>query len=259
MEVLCIPESIGMNEPFHTTIRWCLQRPRRHHVTFDLLDMNEKVYLGGGEGLTPEGETQCGVHTFLVNGLNADSDDIMWKYFITPVFGSEEEGDEWTEPFPNMIAETGIEFQPEYNGLVGDCEVVEDEFWNLEPDQDSIEFNQISECLVPGMPWEVSVDVHLENHETADLHVNLQIGTGADVYLGDNDIYLNGKVFEVEQNGGNMYWRRFVARFSAVDTMQVEDYETPYISAFMVPSGDVYEEGWDIIDQEFTLNIQKCQ
>jgi hypothetical protein len=50
--------------------------------------------------------------------------------------------------------------------------------------QDGIDFNVLPQCFQPGEDWTIQVSTHLETAMTADLHCNLQIGSGGDVYLG---------------------------------------------------------------------------
>jgi hypothetical protein len=66
---------------------------------------------------------------------------------------------EVTDPFPNMVGETGIDKQPSYDGLIDDCPVVPDRFWNREATgvQDSIEYVTLPACITPGAPWSVQV------------------------------------------------------------------------------------------------------
>jgi hypothetical protein len=53
------------------------------------------------------------------------------------------------------------------------------------PPQDGIDFPVKPACLTPGEAWGIIVRTHLESVDTADLHGNLQIGTGGDDYLGE--------------------------------------------------------------------------
>jgi hypothetical protein len=67
--------------------------------------------------------------------------------------------DEVTDPFPNMIGETGINIQPSYDGVIDDCPIVPDRFWNREPTglENSIEFVTLPKCITPGAPWSIEV------------------------------------------------------------------------------------------------------
>jgi hypothetical protein len=62
-----------------------------------------------------------------------------------------------------MVGETGIDKQPSYDGLIDDCPVVPDRFWNREATgvQDSIEYVTLPECITPGAPWSVQVSAVL--------------------------------------------------------------------------------------------------
>jgi hypothetical protein len=47
MILTCLPKGVKYGEKFHATVRWCIQRPRRWHLTFDMLDMKTKQYYQG--------------------------------------------------------------------------------------------------------------------------------------------------------------------------------------------------------------------
>jgi hypothetical protein len=51
MILTCLPKGVKYGEKFHATVRWCVQRPRRWHLTFDMLDMKTKAYYQGAGAL----------------------------------------------------------------------------------------------------------------------------------------------------------------------------------------------------------------
>ncbi|KAG5190837.1 hypothetical protein JKP88DRAFT_251954 [Tribonema minus] len=177
MQIMCIPQQVGAGDVFHVT------------SSVNLLDMTTKQYYTGS-GTQPNQPYQCGEHTFQAT-FNANykagttTYDIMWKWFVTPFWGSLDANTQYYDPFPNMLAESGINKQPTYGPLQGDCVPVPDRWWNLPPtgEQDGIDFVTIPQCIVKGKAWTIEVKVHLESALTADLRVNLQIGTGGDMYL----------------------------------------------------------------------------
>jgi hypothetical protein len=69
LQVMCLPTSIDPGEPFHAVVRWCLQRPRRFHITFDALDMNTKEHYGGIGACTRITRAWVGVHTRYANNM----------------------------------------------------------------------------------------------------------------------------------------------------------------------------------------------
>ncbi len=157
LQVVCMPTSIPVGATFHTRVRWCLQRPRRYNVNFDLLDLgygkdffvNDEVKNDPTEAENPAylytmedfplGYSQCGEHTFELEldieptkylpgedpPAGAPMYNVMWKFFIAPRWGGGADGvGELHDPFPNMLSESGVPAQPIYTDggeVVGDC------------------------------------------------------------------------------------------------------------------------------------------
>ncbi|KAG5181218.1 hypothetical protein JKP88DRAFT_261116 [Tribonema minus] len=246
-QVVCLPTSIAIGAPFHTRVRWCLQRPRRSHLVVDTLDVNTKEWYGG-DGYTPEGEWQCGEHTF-EQTMNAVPDpatgeyNVLWRYFVTPVWGDGRYDIREEEPYPNAIAATGIDRQPLYDGLVDDCGLRPDRLVNFPPTgvQDGIDFPYTPYCIQPGEPFFVAVFTHLLSAPAADLHVNLHIGTGPDKYLGPDDIFVAESVEFGIPRDVDAIWSRHLARFTGRATAMLVGYSTPYLTAFLVPAGSTFD------------------
>ncbi len=173
LQVICMPTSIPVGATFHTRVRWCLQRPRRYNVNFDLLDLgygkdffvNDEVKNDPTVADNPAypytleefplGYLQCGEHTFELNldieptkyppGEDPPADapmyNVMWKFFIAPRWGGGADGvGELHDPFPNMLSESGVPAQPIYTdgGEVvndGNGNMVKEStvYWNLPP------------------------------------------------------------------------------------------------------------------------------
>lgn len=279
MDVICSPQGVEVGTPFHTTIKFCLQRARKWNMTFGLLTMDTHSWLGGTgyELQNKDGDsliTQCGIHTFEYTMSEADFGtndqmaaigDYMWKYFITPVWG--QPGEEVTDPFPNMLAECGIPVQPVYGTASGDCPVRENVSWTAKKTrpQDAINYYMIPQCMTPGQPWQISVETHLESKPAADLHFNLQIGTGADKYLGVADIFVDEfVVYGYAKNGPwgyGKYWTYTNATFTAEATANITNGDLPYIATFFTPAGQQYgsvKTGYTFLEREFFLHVELC-
>lgn len=305
LQVMCIPEGVDVGAPYTVTIRWCLQRPRAHHVNFDLDDrLGTKQYFGGrgitvdpvGEGYTleefPLNWVQCGEHSFQMEEFTGQLTsagtgvfDIMWKFFSSPIWGSEEEGQEPdNDSFPNMLAETGIPKQPTYNqGVVNDCVPVPTRYWNLPPtgEQDAIDFPVIPvDCVVEGQPLAIKIRTHIESMKAGDLHVNLMVGTGGDVYLGPDDIYIGeSNVYGIQAEDVANYWEEgYWTDHEIVFDAQTTDVMTNplvqewadknpgkvvqiYVTGFLVPEGDSFYEldpdtGDFVLDEEGNMVVK---
>jgi len=286
LQVMCIPEGVNVGDKFNAVVRWCMQRPRSYHVNFDLLDrLGTKNWFNGlGETIDPWGEgysaeefpmnwAQCGERTFNIEfdaeltSAGTGIIDVMWKFFVAPMWGPNQ-SEEWSDndPFPNMLAETGIKAQPVYNqGLINDCEYKPTRYWNLPPTgkQDAIDFPWIPlNCVKPGQAFGVEISTHLESIKRADLHVNLMIGTGFDKYLGPNDIYLGEsnvyglKANKVADYWVDGYWTKHNIVFDEATTNNIlyspavlawqEDNPGKelqvYVTAFLTPMGDSFYE-----------------
>eukprot|EP00611_Tribonema_gayanum_P020769 TRINITY_DN3869_c0_g1_i1.p1 TRINITY_DN3869_c0_g1~~TRINITY_DN3869_c0_g1_i1.p1 ORF type:complete len:277 (-),score=63.54 TRINITY_DN3869_c0_g1_i1:265-1095(-) len=230
--------------------------------------MNTKEWYGG-DGYTPEGEWQCGEHTF-EQTINAVPDpvtgeyDILWRFFVTPVWGDGRYDIPEEEPYPNAIAATGIDRQPLYDGLVDDCGARSDGLVNFPATgvQDGINFTYTPYCIQPGEPFFVAVFTHLLSAPVADLHVNLQIGTGPDKYLGPDDIFVAKSVEFGIPRDVDAIWSRHLSRFTGRATAKLVGYSTPYLTAFLVPAGSTFDPsipgGWPILEREYFLNLQFC-
>ncbi|KAG5190828.1 hypothetical protein JKP88DRAFT_205172 [Tribonema minus] len=279
LQVMCMPKSVQPGDTFHITIRFCLQRPRRWHLAFGLLDLNSKQYYGGAGAGVLDTRAQCGEvtfeHTFDAKkspGLGIF--DLMWKFYIVPNHGMD--GFYVEDTFPNMLGEAGVDQQPNYLAPLDkkmDCPNKEMQQWNLPPTgfQNGIEYTIIPKCFQPGQPWFVLVDTHLETMDEADLHCNLQIGSGGDVYLGPEDQYVTEtNVYNLQANPktGSWasvppgYWTTHPILFTAAQTALVQPDTPVYLACFMVPPGAAYNpgfpEGWFFLDREFYLNMQFC-
>ncbi|KAG5190843.1 hypothetical protein JKP88DRAFT_175213 [Tribonema minus] len=250
VQVMCIPDSITPGKDFHTTVRWCLQRPRAFHGSFDIIDRDTKDPYGS-TGFTPGGAYQCGEHTYTQNvKAVTPQPDLMFKFFLQPVWGPPDLNS--YDPFPNVIAEVGLNKQPDFGALVNDCAPVPTRVWNVAPtgQQNGIDFPKLPDCVTPGEPWSIRVNTHLETEDAADLRVNLQIGTGADKYLGAKDIYVGeSNVYGVLSNPvatkwsdlPPKYWTSHDIEFTSKQTELVNKGDNIYIAAFMVPKGEVYD------------------
>lgn len=274
LENTCIPTAVGVNASMHTTVRYCLQRPRLYDGTFVLLDRISKEYFTG-TGFKSNGTQQCGEHTytldsFAVKPASATNQtyDIMWKYFFLPVWGSATNRTQ--DKFPNMLAEAGIAAQPPYTGLVDDCPVKPDYEFVLPPTgkQDAINFaSPLPGCVTPGKPWEINIQTHLETVKQADFRVNLQIGTGGDVYLGPDDIYVaESNIYGVKGVNASRYnytspgyYSTQKIKFTANQTALLNPTDKVYAAAFFVPANSTFGTGWEVIEREFYLEMQFCQ
>ncbi|KAG5192729.1 hypothetical protein JKP88DRAFT_347293 [Tribonema minus] len=284
MQVMCVPKAVEKLDKFHTTVRFCLQRPRKWHLAFGLLDMKTKAYLGGeGFGIVDE-EWQCAEHTFEhvflapkdlpdpattkpYPNLTPSKLDLMWKFFAIPNWGTG--ADDYVEDtFPNMLAEAGIDIQPNYLKPLtpeGDCPIKPTRFWNLPPtgEEDGINFSVIPPCLAPGEEWTIVVDTHIESVPMADLHVNMQIGSGGDVYLGDADVYVTeSDIFGLDKNTPGRKWTQNVVTFTKAQTKLVTRTDKVYLATFLVRPNSQYNKkvpgGWHFIDREFYLKVEFC-
>jgi hypothetical protein len=275
MEVMCYPESIQVGQEFHITVRFCLQRPRKWHLTFGLLDQVTKKYYGGeGTGIV-DTRSQCAevtfLHTFLADEEVDGTIDLMWKFYTITNHGTPPEYLE--DIFPNMLSECGVPQQPDYTTpMVDDCPDTGDmRVWNLPPTgmQDGIEWTDLPLCFTPGEDWTTIVDTHLESVPVADLHCNLLIGTGGDVYLGEADVYVtetNAYLLEanpVTDDWDNLpedYWTKNTIVFTGEQTALVEPGTNVYLACFLVEAFAVYDDvtGWDYLDREFFLRMEFC-
>lgn len=313
LQYTCLPKQVSVGSVFHVTTRWCLTRPRHYHFSFDLLNRGGGVYPDGSHtpktffnslGFTPDlGDDmrwgQCGEHTTELT-FQATKDpveqiyDVMWKFFITPVV-YEESG--WKEePFPNMLAESGIDVQPGYGEpttpptpTVGDCEILPTREWVLPPTgkQDAIEYPLKPACITPGVAWSLDVKTHMEANPMSDLHCNLQLGTGGDVYLGREDVYISEAddfgplgaglpVNTVADYWVDGYWTRRTLTFPADQTKLLQLATTdknyaithalkghvlPYIVCFIIPHAAQYNTTtnlWPYTDLEYLTSIETC-
>jgi len=256
-----------------------MQRPRRWHLTFGLLDQKTKEFYGGAGAGIVDTKTQCGEvtfeHPFDAGETPAGGFDLMWKFFIIPNHGMN--GFYVEDTFPNMIAEAGVDQQPNYLlplDPAADCPAQDMLQWNLPPTgyQNGIEYTVIPKCFQPGVAWFIQVDTHLETDDAADLHCNLQIGSGADIYLGPLDEFIaEYKVNALKANPktnswANIpkgYWTTTPVMFTAAETALVEPGSPVYVSCFMTPVDAVFNKlvpgGWKILDREFYLAMQFCE
>jgi hypothetical protein len=274
MEVMCYPDSIMVGEDFHITVRFCLQRPRKWHLVFALLDINTKEYYGGeGTGIV-DTPMQCAEVTFVHNFFAKEVDgafDIMWKFYTVANHGTALNYLEDT--FPNMLSECGVPVQPDYyKQLTNDCPDTGDmRMWNLPPTgmQDGIEWTDLPACFAPGEDWTSIVDTHLETEAFADLHCNLLIGTGGDVYLGEEDVYVTEtNVYLLEANPvtadwDNLpenYWTKNTIVFTGEQTALVDPDSNVYLACFLVKAFAAFDDtiGWDYLDREFFLKMEFC-
>lgn len=279
MQVMCMPPSVEEGQEFNVTVRFCLQRPRKWHLVFALLDERTKEYFSGaGTGIVNE-RSQCAEVTFANQLFDATPIDgvynVMWKFYVVTNHGTPPEYLE--DQFPNMIAEGGVPQQPDYTQPLDpedNCEDTGDmRLWNLPPTgmQDGIEWTVIPDCFNPGEEWVVQVDTHLESEATADLHCNLQIGTGGDVYLGEEDVYVTeSNVYLLTANTmakdwdniPDDYWTYNEIIFTADQTALVEEGSNVYLACFLVPAFSEYDAtipgGWDILDREYYLMMEFC-
>jgi len=275
MVTMCVPTSLQEGDTFHATVRFCLQRPRKFHLVFAILDERTKEYYGGAGFGIYETRSQCAEHTFeyTFNAKPIDGVyDVMWKFYATVKHGTDEIF--VNDMFPNMIAEAGIAAQPDYTQpLTDDCPVLETRFWDLPPTgkQDGIEWFDLPECFQSGIEWVINTATHLESQDFADLHCNLQIGTGGDKFLGPEDVYVtetnvyNIAANPVTKDWDNLpvdYWTNNEIVFTAEQTALVETGARVYLACFMVPPMSQYDPtlplGWDFIDREFFLVMEHC-
>eukprot|EP00611_Tribonema_gayanum_P020850 TRINITY_DN3899_c0_g1_i4.p1 TRINITY_DN3899_c0_g1~~TRINITY_DN3899_c0_g1_i4.p1 ORF type:complete len:509 (+),score=95.93 TRINITY_DN3899_c0_g1_i4:958-2484(+) len=148
---------------------------------------------------------------------------------------------------PNILDQDGVETQ-------GDCEVVEDHFWNLPQDLsktvDAIDFNVIPACIKPGEPWSIQVETHLESFALADLR-NVLVGGEKNTYLGE------ATIAAVRKNDGSRWSSNHVV-FDATVTSQLRTGDFLYMHSFFVPVGAILQEVWDILEGDFNLQIAVC-
>ncbi|CAM9742129.1 unnamed protein product [Chrysoparadoxa australica] len=250
LQVLCFPDRIAFDEPFHATVTWCLDRARPAALSFDTLDNIEKFFISYGEGGSTktfyddeEEAYQCGINTFEIT-LPADltidnpefSGDVMYKYFITPIFYGDDEKDTpqlLQDPFPNMLAEAGWNLLPDqYGALEGDCPVVDFELWNLtEPEPyDAIDI-EIPECHENGKDLDITFDVELNTIEESEITCNLMGGQGVDVYLSEEEIFVAQAYMNVEGSG------RYTITIPGELTEGAEIVENPYVSCWLGKPG----------------------
>ncbi len=306
LQVVCMPTSIPVGAKFHTRVRWCLQRPRRAQINFDLLDLgygkdffisentkndpfvvDNPAYPYTQEDF-PMGYSQCAEHTFELNldieptkyppgedpPPGAPLYNVMWKFFIAPEWGGGAGGGpgENHDPFPNMLSESGVPYQPAYTQggeVQGDCPTQPTIFWNLPPTgkQDAINFPEFPPCIPRGFAgfqgYTLQVWTHVESMDTANLHVNLMGGTGGDSYLGAEDVYFADSPDPIDAKGNfapiskndvteyyeDGYWNVHTITFSQAQLQTAVNWAeengkwpNTYFTAFLVPDGDTYEE-----------------
>jgi hypothetical protein len=219
---------------------------------------------GGEEG------TQCGDYTFEIT-LDPDTVDkeavLIWEFHMKPIWYTGM--DETVDIFPNLIGQTSYFVPPtilpqDMSATLKDCPVMATR--NFVPQNielmDMIRFPMMPACFTPGEVFEAYVDVHVESLDQVDVRANLQIGSGADLYLGVDDVFIaESNAYGVEMSTDDQYWYRYTINYLAADTQNINPEDNLYLVVFMVQSGDVYDEtqgGWNIIDREFNLLIEQC-
>ncbi|CAM9477145.1 unnamed protein product [Chrysoparadoxa australica] len=255
MQVMCVPDSIALGQQFNTVVRYCLQRARPHHITFDILDADlpGKPALDG-QYETEYGDVQCAERTMVatidgVSNPNPAEATLQWKFFTTPVWSSDS-GATFLEPFPNMIAETGVPIDVAIGAMVNNCEPVPTRIFDrAEKDSQYIDI-VAPDCLPADGPFEVTTLVTTTG--PADIRVNVQVGTGGDVYLGPDDIYVAGTTTPILGAGTHSITTFFSDE--QLNALPADD-DDVYITALLSAPGEVFP---NFIDREFHLLLTKC-
>ncbi|KAG5177568.1 hypothetical protein JKP88DRAFT_189201, partial [Tribonema minus] len=262
---------------FRVTVRFCLQRPRRWHLAFALLDMvTKEYYMGDGNGIV-DMESQCAEVTFTdIFDVPPDANNLMWKFYVVANWGNA--NDYVEDVFPNMLAETGVPMQPDYTQPLDPANMCPEtdpnpRMWSYPPTgfQNAIDYAVVPPCFQPNAEWAVQVNTHIETVDEADLHCNLQIGSGADVFLGPADLYLTetdvpglqaNPVAKTWDALPPNYWTINDIVFTPEQTGMVQDGQPVYLSCFLVPAGAIYNAavpgGWHLLEREFFTSVQFC-
>jgi hypothetical protein len=224
--------------------------------------------MGGEDG------TQCGDYTFEVT-LDPDTVDkdavLIWEIHMKPIWYTSM--DETIDIFPNLIGDSGAFVgeivQPtilpqDMSATLLDCPLMPAR--NFKPQNieamDMIRFPVMPACLTPGEDFGIYVDVHVAILLQVDIHLNLQVGSGDNLYLGADDVFIaESNVGAVDMSTDDQYWTRNLITFLAADTQNINPEDNVYLVVFMVQAGDVFDEeagGWTTTDLEYNLLIEQC-
>jgi len=296
IQILCAPEYISLGSDFNVDVRFCNSHSRKWELSLKLLDDVTQQYVMDFSPNTvytstmalsddvnnpvqlptpvdgPDG-TMCGEYTFTLNfdpfliSKDVTTQFYLWQFFLKPMWY---DGlDEIVDKDPNYL---GISFpfnQPkilpqDYAMPLNDCPLMEKRNFTAQNvgQQNLIRFTTKPDCITIGESWKISLDVHVETMLEVDVRVNLQTGVNG-VYLGAEDVFIaEANTFGVPMwTEGDPFWTPIDITYSRLYTKALTALDTPYIAAFFVPAGSIYDEltgGWQIVEREFNLSLEIC-
>ena len=171
VNILCYPQQVAPNQPFNVNVEWKTDIKRPIDVHVDVLDATTKQFYAGE---TKKFEEVAGQSTFTLTLPQNAQEPFLWKVFVTPR----------DEPFPNMLAESGMNIGLG-NNVQGNCPVIKTQSWDpaFVPVVNSLMLVNKPKILnaVPGRTYPIQVKYALMSEPQATI-------TASFMYKGTNTL-----------------------------------------------------------------------
>lgn len=171
VNILCFPEQVARNQPFNVNVEWKTDVKRPIDVHVDVLDATTKQFYAGE---TKKFEEIAGQATFTLTLPPDAKEPFLWKVFVTPR----------DEPFPNMLAESGMNIGLG-NNVQGNCPIIKTQSWDpaFVPVVNSLMMTNKPKMLnaIPGRTYPIQVKYALMSEPQATI-------TASFMYKGTNTL-----------------------------------------------------------------------